>query len=175
MVVGGLSSGIVYPIHHGDASMCDFGRLNRALFALAIVMATAVPARGQSISNGNGTRAGSGKAITYQDVLKLVQLGLGENDVLKVLDKSPTVFTLDTAQIQELKQAGASEKILSAMQRDRSQPGAEGPKVTDFAIVLDCSGSMAELTRDGQVKMEVARRVVTEQASAQLRGERDRL
>jgi hypothetical protein len=34
-------------------------------------------------------------------------------------------------------------------------------KLTDFAIVLDCSGSMGERTRDGQVKMEVARRVVS--------------
>ena len=98
----------------------------------------------------------------YTDVLKLLQLGLGENEVVRLLEKSPTIFTLDTNQVDELKQAGATAKVLAAMQGDRAEPAAVGPKVTDFAIVLDCSGSMAELTRDGQVKMDVARQVVSE-------------
>ena len=42
--------------------MCDFGRLNRALFALAIVVATAVPSVANR-SRMDGTRAGRGKAI----------------------------------------------------------------------------------------------------------------
>ena len=108
------------------------------------------------------TAATAVKAVTYPDVLALVRLGLGEDEIVKRLEKSPTLFTLDAAQVAELKQAGATEGLLQAMQKGRPGPAAAGPKVTDFAIVLDCSGSMGEPTRDGQVKMLVAKRVVTE-------------
>jgi hypothetical protein len=95
-------------------------------------------------------------------VLKLVQLGLDEKDSLARLAKSPTLFTLDAGQIEELKRAGATESLLKAMSRPRQRPAVGGPKITDFAIVLDCSGSMAEQTRDGQVKIDVAKAVVSE-------------
>ena len=100
-------------------------------------------------------------AVTYQDVLSLLRLGLDEQAVMKRLDKSPTLFALDARQVEELKQAGASETLLKSMQERRPRV-IKGPKVTDFAIVLDCSGSMGEQTRDGQVKMDVAKRVVSE-------------
>jgi hypothetical protein len=104
----------------------------------------------------------SGGAITYQDVLKLLQLGVDEQAVMKRLEKSPTLFLLDSSQVEELKQAGATETLLKAMQQTRSRNPSDGPKVTDFAIVLDCSGSMGEQTRDGQVKIDVAKQVVSE-------------
>jgi Ca-activated chloride channel family protein len=104
----------------------------------------------------------AGRAITYQDVLELVKLGLGEGEIIKRLAKSPTIFTLDAAQVDELKRAGATEGLLQGMQKGRTAPAPRGPKVTVFAVVLDCSGSMAEPTRDGQIKMLVAKRVVTE-------------
>jgi HEAT repeat protein len=102
-----------------------------------------------------------GKAITYQDLLRLLELGLDEADILKRLEKSPTVFTLDETQVEALKKAGASEKLLAAMQGKR--PGAGGlGDVTDIAIILDCSGSMIDKTREGLTKMEVAQQVVNE-------------
>jgi Mg-chelatase subunit ChlD len=113
-------------------------------------------------AGARGSLPAGGKAISYQDVVKLLQLGLDENEILKRLERSPTIFTLDAAQVQELKQAGATEALITAMQRSRAQSAPDGPKVTDFAIVLDCSGSMAELSRDGQIKMNVAKQVVTE-------------
>jgi hypothetical protein len=139
--------------------------LGKLALVLAIALTAAVQGRAQPgapSAEVNATKSGANQAITYQEVVKLFNLGLGENDVLKVLAKSPTIFTLDANQIEELKKAGASEKVLSTMQRGRPQPAGERPNVTDFAIVLDCSGSMAELTRDGQVKMEVAKRVLSE-------------
>ncbi len=42
-------------------------------------------------------------AITYRDVLKLLQVGLREKDILRRLEKSPTSFTLDAAQVAALK------------------------------------------------------------------------
>jgi Ca-activated chloride channel family protein len=111
---------------------------------------------------GTAPAAASVKAVTYQDVLALLKLGLGEGEIIRRLEKSPTIFTLDAAQVDELRAAGAGEGLLQAMQKGRAVPPSRGPRVTDFAVVLDCSGSMGEPTRDGQIKMLVAKRVVTE-------------
>jgi hypothetical protein len=104
--------------------------------------------------------AGGAKAVTYEDVLDLLRYGEKESDILERLKKSPTIFTLGDDQVDELKKAGASAKLLEAMQRRPStSPGGE---VTDLAIILDCSGSMNERTKDGKTKMDVARRVVAD-------------
>src|SRR5262249_24402947 len=80
--------------------------------------------------------------------------------ILERLKKSPTLFTLDARQVAELEQAGASNKLLAAMQGQR---GADEPgEVTDYAFILDCSGSMMDRTREGTSKMEVAKKVVSE-------------
>src|SRR6516165_12296397 len=46
------------------------------------------------------------------------------------------------------------------MQKNRSAVG-KASDVSDFAIILDCSGSMRERTKDGPSKMEAAKEVVT--------------
>ncbi|MEX2317274.1 MAG: VWA domain-containing protein [Pirellulales bacterium] len=99
--------------------------------------------------------------VTYEDVLKLVNTGLDESAILARLEKSPTNFTLDAKQVEELKQAGASDKLLAALAGDRKRSDQQGD-VTDFAILLDCSGSMMERTADGKTKMEVAKTVVAD-------------
>src|SRR5262249_37714738 len=109
---------------------------------------------------GAGKPAAAAKAVTYQDVLQLLRLGIEEKDILERLKKSPTLFTLDARQVAELEQAGASNKLLAAMQGQR---GADEPgEVTDYAFILDCSGSMMDRTREGTSKMEVAKKVVSE-------------
>lgn len=100
-------------------------------------------------------------AITYEQVLQLLQLRIDEDAILSRLAKSPTIFTLDARQTEALKQAGASEKLLAAMAGQRPAP-AQGGDITDVAIILDCSGSMRESTKDGQAKMTVAKRVVAD-------------
>ncbi|HEV3021692.1 MAG TPA: VWA domain-containing protein [Pirellulales bacterium] len=100
-------------------------------------------------------------AITYQDIVKLLELGIDEPAILKKLEQSPTRFVLGADQVDELKKLGASGKLLAALARERAQPDQTGD-VTDFAIVLDCSGSMMETMRDGHSKMEAAKKAVTE-------------
>jgi Mg-chelatase subunit ChlD len=102
-----------------------------------------------------------GKPVTYQDVLKLLELGIDEQEIIKRLEKSPTLFTLDTNQEQELKKAGATDKLLAAMKGKR-RPAGNTSDVTDFALILDCSGSMIDKTREGPTKMEVAKKVVSD-------------
>jgi hypothetical protein len=100
-------------------------------------------------------------AITYQDVLQLVKLGINEDDLRKRLEKSPTLFTLARTQAEELKKAGASDQFLAFLKGKRNTP-AEIGDITNFVLILDCSGSMADKTREGPSKMEVAKKVVSE-------------
>lgn len=112
---------------------------------------------------GSANKPATGSAaIQYEDVLKLLTRGLDEDAILKRLARSPTVFTLSAAQVAELKKAGASETLLSAMQGVRPSSPQAAELVTDFAIVLDCSGSMREPTTGGEAKMVAAKRVVTD-------------
>ena len=106
--------------------------------------------------------AAGGKAITFQDITKLLELGIDEATILKRLEKSPTVFVLDVDQITELTKAGASKKLLSALQGVRQISPQAAELITDVAVILDCSGSMKEKTKEGETKMAVAQRVVTE-------------
>jgi Ca-activated chloride channel family protein len=105
--------------------------------------------------------AGGKPAVTYEQVLEYLNVGFSEEEILKVLGRSPTIFTLGESQIAELKKAGATERLLRAMAGERAavQPQQKAA-VTDIAIVFDCSASMAERTSDGQTKMAVAQKLV---------------
>jgi hypothetical protein len=105
--------------------------------------------------------AADNPTITYESVLNLLEAGLTEDEILDHLKTSPTVFTLDKEQTAELKKAGASDKVLAALSGKRESEPTAGD-VTDFAIVLDCSGSMLETTDDGKTKMAVAKQVVAD-------------
>jgi len=100
-------------------------------------------------------------AIEYADVLRLVELGIDETAILERLARSPTLFVLDSNQETELRDAGASDRLLAALKGARPQP-PEKVEVTDIALILDCSGSMKEHTTDGKPKMAVARDVVSD-------------
>lgn len=103
--------------------------------------------------------------VTYPDVLKLVELGIDEAAILKRLEKSPTTFTLSAAQVAELKQRGATDALIAALRSGRTLSPQAAELITDFAIVLDCSGSMKEATPEGEAKMAAAKRVVTDLVS----------
>jgi hypothetical protein len=108
------------------------------------------------------------KTVTFEDVLKLLELGVPEEKILERLAKSPTLFTLGADQVVALKKAGASDKLIKFMQGDRSggtpvrTVGTPVSKLTDLAIILDCSGSMNEKTKEGRSKMAVAKEVTAE-------------
>jgi hypothetical protein len=105
---------------------------------------------------------GGAAAITYGDVLKLLQLEIPEEQILKRLAKSPTVFTLSAEQVAELKGAGATDALIKAMKAPREAPPEAAELITNFAIVLDCSKSMEAKTSDDETKMAAAKRVVAD-------------
>jgi hypothetical protein len=100
-------------------------------------------------------------AVTYEQVQQLLSLGIGEDAILKRLERSPTIFTLDARQTEALKKAGATDKLLAAMAGQRPS-AAISSDISDLAIILDCSGSMRELTPEREMKMAAAKRVVTD-------------
>jgi hypothetical protein len=103
----------------------------------------------------------SAPVITYQSVLKLVELGIAEADIRKRLERSPTLFTLGKREEEELKKAGASDQLLAYLRGRQTQPARIGD-TSNFVVILDCSGSMGDRTSEGPSKMEVAKKAVTE-------------
>jgi hypothetical protein len=138
--------GIAFP---ADGAAVD--RLKKAGASPAVLAAVEKAAKASRPTAGR-------RAVSYQDVLNLLELNVSEEEILKRVEH--TIFTLDDRQVAELKKAGASPKLLAAMQKNRSAVG-KASDVSDFAIILDCSGSMRERTKDGPSKMEAAKEVVT--------------
>jgi hypothetical protein len=105
-------------------------------------------------------RAGRPAAVVdYEAVLKLLRGGTGEREILQRLEESPTQMTLSADQVRELRQAGASPRLIQALQEVRLPLHSD---VQDYALILDCSGSMTDKTPDGVTKMNAAKKVVTD-------------
>jgi len=137
------------------------GTFTRTCASIALTLLVFMP--GLSYAQDDPSRAArsDSRPITYQDVLKLLENKTSEQKILERLEQSPTIFTLDAPQVDELKKAGASEKLLQALAGKRIA-AKSSHDITDFAIILDCSGSMIDKTREGSTKMEVAKRVVAD-------------
>jgi Mg-chelatase subunit ChlD len=92
----------------------------------------------------------------FDDLLRLVR---SEPDPTVVLERcGATIFTLNAAQRAQLTQAGAPATLIDALQKKRMSL----EDVQNFALVLDCSGSMKEKLPDGRTKMDAAKAVLTE-------------
>jgi Mg-chelatase subunit ChlD len=95
----------------------------------------------------------SAKVVTFDDVLKQVKAGAPPADILEGCD---TVFTLTDEQKGELVKAKAPTALVDALQVKRMKVA----DVTDFVVILDCSGSMKDEIGKGLTKMDAAKKVV---------------
>jgi Mg-chelatase subunit ChlD len=128
------------------------------------------------------------KPLSENDVKKLIELQIGDEVIVAKLDKEGAGFSADEKVVTRLKAAGASDAVIAAVEKNAktqqatgdasyaapaaAAPGATldaaagaaaaGAEVTDFVILLDCSGSMSEPTPDKQPKMDVAKKSVTD-------------
>jgi hypothetical protein len=68
-------------------------------------------------------------AVTVRDIIELSRAGLPDDVLVAVIDADRTIFTLDKAQILELKEAGVSKAVLLKMIRSRREfePAPEPP------------------------------------------------
>src|SRR5262245_41783707 len=90
--------------------------------------------------------AGSGpgdQVSTFDQLLRLVR---SESEPTVVLDRcGRTIFTLNPAQRAHLARLGANKTLIDALEKPRMALD----DVQNFALIVDCSGSMQETLPDG--------------------------
>ncbi len=118
-------------------------------------------AQGSGSSRDSGSTAGKSSAVDYEGILRMLKEGVDEKEILQKVEDSPTHFTLSGRQIGELKDAGASSRLIKALQ-SKSATASISSDVGDYALILDCSGSMNDKMPDGGTKMEAAKKVVAD-------------
>ncbi len=102
------------------------------------------------------------QTITYQQLLSFVELEVKEEKLIKMLAESPTKFTLGEDQIAKLKAAGASDKLLSALNRNATNSLQQTSDIRDFVIVLDASASMRDEAEKGVSKWDSAKKAASD-------------
>jgi Mg-chelatase subunit ChlD len=108
-------------------------------------------------------------AMTFQKLVEYLDLEVKEDRILKSVNDSATAFTLSDEQIKVLKSKGASDKLIEALKRKGASAGhvaAASSDITDFVLILDCSGSMRDRTSDGKTKWGVARQAALDLVNA---------
>jgi hypothetical protein len=74
--------------------------------------------------------ASAAQALTIRDVIELSKAGLGEEVLLAVIEVDGGVFSVDTATIKSLKDAGVTERVIVALVRSgRDRAMQEPPPV----------------------------------------------
>ena len=58
---------------------------------------------------------GRAEAVTVRDLIELSRAGLGDEVLLALIEVDRTVFTIDTATLKKLKEAGVSQQVIVAM------------------------------------------------------------
>lgn len=75
--------------------------------------------------------AGRAEAVTIRDIIELSKAGLGDDVLIALIEVDRRVFTVDTATLKQLKQAGVSEAVIVALIRSgqppRTEPAAPAP------------------------------------------------
>lgn len=121
-------------------------KFRSALMWVGLCLVLAGPVSGQTPTN---------PAVTFDKVMELLELEVKEAKLLSLIEQSPTSFVLGEAQILKLKQAGASDAVIAAMQK-KGKTVAIGSDVTEFIVILDCSGSMKDRIAGGTTKWDAA-------------------
>jgi Mg-chelatase subunit ChlD len=122
------------------------------VFLLAVLAVTGSPVV---------TLAQASPAVTFDRVLELLELEVPEAKILSLIELSPTTFVLGDAQVQRLKQAGASDAVVAAMQK-KGKTVTPGSDISEFVVILDCSGSMKDRVPGGSTKWEAARQAAAD-------------
>lgn len=61
-------------------------------------------------------------AVSTRDLIELSKAGLGDEVLVALIEADGTVFNLDAPRILELRAAGVSERVITAMLRNSSRP-----------------------------------------------------
>ena len=69
--------------------------------------------------------AGRAEAVTIRDLIELTKAGLTDQVLLALIEVDRGVFTIDTATVKQLKDAGVSEAVIVALIRSGRTPRAQ--------------------------------------------------
>ncbi len=97
------------------------------------------------------------KALSFDELLKLVNLKIGDEVILKRIKDSGSRLDLTPEQVKQLKDGGASDLLVANL---------SAPPDLNAMIILDCSQRMAGKLGDGSVRMNAARNALGAALSA---------
>ena len=69
--------------------------------------------------------AGRAEAVTIRDLIELSKAGLGDEVLIALIEVDRQVFTIDTATLRKMKDAGVSEAVIVALIRSGRTPRVE--------------------------------------------------
>src|SRR5262245_20670629 len=128
--------------------------LNRGLGS--VLCLAALVAAGQFAGAQDKAAPGAGP-VTFQGLGQLLRPGQSEPEILKLVEQSPldVSFVLGDGQVAELKKMRVSDEFLDGVQKIlQKRTSTLASDVTDLVLILDCSGSMSDKTKDGISKMQ---------------------
>jgi hypothetical protein len=64
-------------------------------------------------------------AVSTRDLIELSKAGLGDDVLVALIEADGTVFNLDAPKILELRDAGVSERVITAMLRNATRPAPD--------------------------------------------------
>lgn len=117
-----------------------------ALFSLALIITPSTAPAQDPVPK---------RAVSFDDVVKLITDG---KDAPAILDACDTIFTFSVEEREKLSKAGATPALIDALEKKRMSLG----DVRNVVIILDCSGSMADLMPNKKTKMEAAQKVMSD-------------
>jgi von Willebrand factor type A domain len=129
------------------------------VLGLALALVACHPAGAQD------NKAPGAPPVTFEEVVKLLRTGKSEKDILDTLGRSPidVNFVLGEIQVDELRKMRVTDEFLTELRNlGMKKPAFAAGDVTDLVLILDCSGSMTDRTKDGAVKMDAAKQAVTD-------------
>ncbi len=97
---------------------------------------------------------GRAEAVTVSDIIGLTRAGLGDDVLLALIEVDRSVFPIDTQTITRLKQAGVSERVISAMirsgrtrevQEEQAPVFVEPPPPSPPVVVIDHRETVREV------------------------------
>lgn len=109
-----------------------------------------------SVALNGSTQTAMGQTVSFEKILEYVRLDVSETKIVQLVQSSGTQLVLGADQVGQLKQAGASESLVSSLQAKAVTPQPNSD-VANFILVLDCSGSMNDKLADGSSKWHAAR------------------
>lgn len=125
--------------------------------AVTAALLCSLLAAGVSTTLAQSPEQRGGDKVELKDVFGLLDAKTPEEEIRRKL--GATVFVISAKDERELARRGASDELIEFMKQLR---GEKNPEITDFAIVLDCSRSMLEPTREGTTKMQAAKEAVSD-------------